>query len=265
MQLEESKEGAKAVVHQGTFKHLKDMFERDIFLRSLKHVFNRILRDECGGTDLLLSSVVCHVLNCVFAPGAMVQALNNGDIKFSDDSVQTKFQFFPDDTMPSPRHHSSEPHAAKEDPESFEAVLANKIDKNDKKKKPKKKQPEVVASATTKTIGDILLTPIQAGNEPEEFKVSELFTLPLISTGLIRLYTPKGVTIRPSEIYDEIKQIAKSRFGHGLPEDPRKLKCMSTPINKVALLREVCMLVGIQLDFDTKKHLLLSNNMSEVH
>jgi len=74
-------------LHQGSFKHLKHMFERDIFLRSLKHVFNRIIRDECGGTDLLLSNVVCHLLNCVLAPSAMIQALNNGDIKFEDDSV----------------------------------------------------------------------------------------------------------------------------------------------------------------------------------
>jgi Translation initiation factor eIF3 subunit 135 len=85
-QLEATKE-AKLHLHTGPFKHIKSMFERDIFLRSLKHVFNRVLRDECGGTDLLLSNVVCHLLNCVLAPTAMVQALNSDDLKFEDDTV----------------------------------------------------------------------------------------------------------------------------------------------------------------------------------
>ena len=75
------------VLHQGKFKHIRSLFEREIFLRSIKHVFNRILRDESGGTDLLLSNVVCHMLNCLLAPSAMVQAMNRGDIKFEDDTA----------------------------------------------------------------------------------------------------------------------------------------------------------------------------------
>lgn len=71
----------------GKFKHIRALLEREIFIRSVKHVFNRILREDTGETDLLLSNVVCHVLNCLLAPTSMVNALNNGDIKFEDDSV----------------------------------------------------------------------------------------------------------------------------------------------------------------------------------
>jgi len=72
-----------------------------------------------------------------------------------------------------------------------------------------------------------------------------LFTLPIISTGLYKLYLPKGLTIKPSEIYNEVKLIAKARFGHELPAEPKGLKCLSSPLNKTSLLREICIQVGI--------------------
>ena len=72
-----------------------------------------------------------------------------------------------------------------------------------------------------------------------------MFSLPIISTGLFRLNLAKGLTLKPSEIYDEIKKIAKARFSHDLPEDSKKLTCLSNPSNKFALLREICIKIGI--------------------
>ena len=54
-------------------------------------MFNRILREDTDDSDLLLSNIVCHVLNCLLSPAAMIHALNAGDIQFEDDSVQSKF------------------------------------------------------------------------------------------------------------------------------------------------------------------------------
>jgi hypothetical protein len=81
--------------------------------------------------------------------------------------------------------------------------------------------------------------------ESEEFKLQELFSLPIISTGLFRLSLAKGLTLKPSEIYTEIKGVAKARFSHDLPDDSKKLTCLSNPLNKFALLREICLKVGI--------------------
>jgi hypothetical protein len=39
----------------GKFKHIKAMLEKEIYFRSVKHVFNRILREESGETDLLFA------------------------------------------------------------------------------------------------------------------------------------------------------------------------------------------------------------------
>jgi hypothetical protein len=71
----------------GKFNHIKAMLEKEIYFRSVKHVFNRILREESGETDLLFAQLVIHVLNCLLAPSPMVAALDSGIIKFAEDSV----------------------------------------------------------------------------------------------------------------------------------------------------------------------------------
>ena len=94
--------------------------------------------------------------------------------------------------------------------------------------------------------------------------MNDRFSLPLISTGLYRLYLPKGLTLKQTEIYEEIKTVAKARFNHDLPDDMRKLQCLQTPVTKISLLREICLKIGIQIDFDAKSVLPLSNNLTEI-
>ena len=101
--IEVSTKSPASFAHLGKYKHIRALLEREIYLRSIKHVFNRILREESGETDLMLSNVVCHILNCILAPSPMISALDEDKIKFSDVSVQSKFQFFPDETRPEPR------------------------------------------------------------------------------------------------------------------------------------------------------------------
>ena len=145
--------------------------------------------------------------------------------------------------------------------------VTGKVDKKKKQKKQGKQQaaPAQDTKPATKTIADILIGPWHyPGHEPEEFVATELFSLPLISTGLYRLYMPNGLKLKPLEIYDEIKQVAKARFGHELPDEMRKLHCLSSPLTKLALLREICLKLGIQIDFDAKRVIPLSNNLTEI-
>lgn len=39
----------------GDYKHLQTLLERDIYLRSTKHVISRILKEERGESDLHLA------------------------------------------------------------------------------------------------------------------------------------------------------------------------------------------------------------------
>ena len=62
----------KMNVHQlqmmGDYKHVKNLIEREIFLRCAKHVVNKIIQKERGETDLNLALIVAHCLNCLLAP-----------------------------------------------------------------------------------------------------------------------------------------------------------------------------------------------------
>lgn len=71
----------------GEFTHLKQILEKEIVLRSAKHVINGMLKEHCD-TDLYLSKVVSHILNCLLAPFCQLEALDDGDMHFEDDSLQ---------------------------------------------------------------------------------------------------------------------------------------------------------------------------------
>lgn len=75
----------------GDYKHVKTLLEREIFLRSAKHIVTRILKEERGDCDLYLASAVSHCLNCILAPIPFIQAMNAGKVKPQDDSIQNMF------------------------------------------------------------------------------------------------------------------------------------------------------------------------------
>ena len=90
----------------GDYKHVKVLLEREIYLRSAKHVINKIIKEERGETDLHLATTVAHCLNCMVAPLPFIQAMNSGKLKPLDEALQNKFDFFPEESIPSPRKNS---------------------------------------------------------------------------------------------------------------------------------------------------------------
>jgi hypothetical protein len=61
--------------------HLKILLEKEIVLRSVKHIFNEHLRDS---SDTYLSSVISHLLNLLLAPFPFLELLNEGKIDYVD-------------------------------------------------------------------------------------------------------------------------------------------------------------------------------------
>ena len=115
----------------GDYSHIKLLLEREIYLRCVKHVVNRIIKEERGDSDLHLSQVVAHCLNCILAPLPFIQAMNTGRIKPIDDSVQSNFQFFPEESISSPRKNSldnsgSSPSKAAKAPEANVSAFEQK-------------------------------------------------------------------------------------------------------------------------------------------
>ena len=91
----------------GDFNHIKTILEREVLMRSAKHVFNRILKEDIGEGELHLAQIVSHLLNCLLAPTPFHAKLNSGEIKLTDDSIQNSFDFFQDAVISSPRRGNS--------------------------------------------------------------------------------------------------------------------------------------------------------------
>ena len=98
----------------------------------------------------------------------------------------------------------------------------------------------------------------------EEFKVADLFSQQVLSNGLLRLIPPRFISITPRQIYDEIKEIARIKFDHVLPNEQKKLGCLSTVHYKTALMRDLCKLLGVQLVADERKKFLLGNKIKPI-
>lgn len=75
----------------GDYKHIKTLLEREIFLRSAKHVISKILAEDCGDSDIHLAQAVAHCLNCILAPLPSINALNSGKMKPVDEAIQNSF------------------------------------------------------------------------------------------------------------------------------------------------------------------------------
>ena len=91
---------------QGEYKHLKVSLEREVVMRSAKHVINRLLKEDKGESDLFLANVVTHLLNCLLAPNEFLTRLDQGRLKPADTSVQRDFDYRPGEIVPSPRKNS---------------------------------------------------------------------------------------------------------------------------------------------------------------
>ena len=66
---------------------MKHMLEREVVARCLKHLINKYVR-ECESAELL-SAIVSHLLNCLFAPRDFIKKLDDGSIVYEPTTVKS--------------------------------------------------------------------------------------------------------------------------------------------------------------------------------
>jgi hypothetical protein len=59
--------------------HLKNFLEREVIVRSVKHLFNEKLRDT---PDSYISKVLAHLFNILLSPLPLVEKMDNGAISY---------------------------------------------------------------------------------------------------------------------------------------------------------------------------------------
>lgn len=66
----------------------KFLLEREVLIRCLKHILNQYIRDF--PSDELVSDLVAHIFNCIFAPSDFLKQMNSEKIKYQPETMQSK-------------------------------------------------------------------------------------------------------------------------------------------------------------------------------
>lgn len=115
------------------------------------------------------------------------------------------------------------------------------------------------------SLNEMLFRPQGAtgvGADVQPFSINELFLNKDVSQSLLKIEQPELLSMKPSQLYEKIKAIAVQRYQYTLlPEKQVELKCISSATNKYALLRDICIKVGIKILSHSHKDYILENDL----
>ena len=100
--------------------------------------------------------------------------------------------------------------------------------------------------------------------ETQPFAVEGLFIDPAVFKGLLPLEDPAILKMKPSEFYAKIREVSNIRYGMELPQKQSELRCLQHANNKLALLRDVCLKVGIKLISHANREFILDNDVKVI-
>ena len=100
--------------------------------------------------------------------------------------------------------------------------------------------------------------------ETQPFAVEGLFIDPAIFKGLLPLEEPAILKMKPSEFYTKVRDIANIRYGMELPQKQSELRCLQHSNNKLALLRDICLKIGIKLISRANREFILDNDLNVI-
>ena len=176
------------------------------------------MRDQLAFSSLHISHCVTHLLNLLLCPQPFLHTLNNSTVKFQDETVQTQFPICPDSAQShSPREQASTEKASQPPTKELSKKEAKKLRQKAKKEKDESKDTTPGASQDTdKTMSDILF---QSQLETSDlFSCKDFFSNSYFSEGLNRVELSAFFNLTPAQLYTEMREIAKIRFGFDLPE-----------------------------------------------
>ena len=139
------------------------------------------------------------------------------------------------------------------------------MSKNQKKKLKKKQKDtkdeegdskEQTKVEPTSDLQSMLFKPQQ---DIQQFSIDELFKEEGVAKSLYKIDLPFSLKMKPSDLYERIKEVAQKRYSHNLPENQKDLGCLKDSSSKLAILRDICVKVGIKL-LQGQKEFLLENN-----
>jgi hypothetical protein len=99
--------------------------------------------------------------------------------------------------------------------------------------------------------------------EAQQFSIDELFKEHAVSVNLFTIPLPECLTLTPADIYNRIKQIAANRFRYtALPERQHDLLSLAHSSTKIAILRDLCIKIGIKIRCQISEEYILDNDLA---
>lgn len=97
------------------------------------------------------------------------------------------------------------------------------------------------------------------------FESAELFKEPEIALSICDSPDYEVLNLTPKQLYNEIKNLASKRYQYNLlPKKMSQLKILESHENKFSVLRDICITVGITINFrgngTEDKHYILEND-----
>ena len=233
---------------------MKFMVEREIIVRCMKHIVNKYLSD-CESEDLL-SAVVAHLLNCLFAPKDFIKKLDEGTIKCKPQTIKEVADI---DLL----ENIEKLEAPEKVEEDLEKQNLSKKEKKRQKIAAKQGDEKVEAKVEVKktTVDNMSDLMFKAQSDFMTFDSSELFKEPEVALGVVESQIMEVFEMTPKQLYIEIRKLAEQRYKYTLlPKKHHQLKVLDSQNNKFSVLRDICKCTGITLDFSSDNQYILEND-----
>ena len=202
-------------IEEGKLPHIKSLLERWMVCRCAANVFNDLVK---GVPSSGVSKFIAHFCNILLAPEHIIQKLNDGEVLTNDSSEETK-------SAPKPKvieQPSSEPQNSKQST------------KKKNKNKKKSKTPGAGGSDGSKADKQIV------------YKINSLFNKNF-KTLIEDNKNTKLSKLKPKELYSKIVRLVKKKYDYDLAAELVDLKCRKTYKNKIALLRDLWLSIGVKI------------------
>lgn len=79
------------------------------------------------------------------------------------------------------------------------------------------------------------------------FHLEGLFSDTAVFKHLLPAAQPAALNLKPSELYTKLRLVARQRYSLALPEKQSDLKCLQNSANKLAVMRDVSLKLGVKL------------------
>lgn len=208
-------------IDDGKLPHIKTLLERCMVCRCAAKVFNDLVK---GVPSSSVSKFIAHFCNILLSPEHIIRKLDDGQVlPTSDIHEQPKSQ---------PK------------PKTVEQPVAEPLNskQNAKKKNKNKKHKHKSAKADGSD-----------GSKPDRqavYKISSLVNKNF-KTLIDDNKNTKLFKLKPKELYAKVVRLVKKKYDYDLSPELVDLKCRKTYKNKVALLRDLCLSIGVKIHAKT--------------